>query len=178
MVSTKTRVRPSIISPLPWLPVLLVISLLSPTGTVRAAGGGQIVGCTFAALQAALRAGGNWFYAAHQCPNPILFTGTITMGRNTTLIAQGQDITRSGGGKRRLFHVTGGVLALTGITIGDGHAKASDGDGGAIVIYPHAGLTLDHCVITAQAPARTPNRPAARAISAATEAQSSITAAA
>jgi hypothetical protein len=126
----------------------LVISLLSPTGTVCAAGGGQIVGCTFAALQTTLRAGGNWFYAAHQCPNPILFTGTITMGRNTTLIAQGQDITLSGGGKRRLFHVTGGVLALTGITIGDGHAKASDGDGGAIVIDPHAGLTLDHCTLS------------------------------
>jgi hypothetical protein len=47
---------------------------------------------------------------------------TIGTGANVTLDANGHTVTLSGGGKNRLFQVTGGTLTIKGLTLTPGAA--------------------------------------------------------
>jgi predicted outer membrane repeat protein len=92
----------------------------------------QVANCSFFSLQNDLQYGGSYYYTPGQCPNPIPFTGTITIGQNASLTAQGNDVTLDGGGSVRLFSVSGGVsFGLTGLTLSGGSVQNQD-TGGAI----------------------------------------------
>jgi predicted outer membrane repeat protein len=107
------------------------------------ASGTQIAGCSFAALQTDLQAGGDWFYAVGQCPSPIMFDSTITISANASLTAQGNDVTLDGGhsstvnGVRLISTNPGTTLGLSGLTLSHGN---SSNYGGAI--YNQGTLTV------------------------------------
>ncbi len=105
-------------------------------GPAFASTGTQVADCTFATLQADLQAGGDYYYAAGQCPNPIIFTGTIELtGAAAALTAQGDDVTLDGGNDPatgaagvQLFSLNDvASLDLTGLRLSNGSAAVSGG---------------------------------------------------
>jgi hypothetical protein len=88
--------------------------------------------CTFTTLQTDLQGGGDWYYEANQCPDPIAFTSPIQISSNASLTANGSDVTLDGGGTVQLFSVNSGVtFGLTSLTVANGYI-AYPGNGGGI----------------------------------------------
>jgi hypothetical protein len=107
----------------------------------------QVADCSFATLQSDLQAGGAYYYTPGQCPNPIVFTGTITISQDASLTAQGNDIELQSqcpecGGEWRvqLFAVTGS-FDLSGLTLSWGSDYYNPNEGGG-AIYNAGTMTI------------------------------------
>ena len=99
--------------------------------------GTQIADCSFSTLKADLEGGGDYYYAPGQCPNPIVFTDTITLTSSASLTEYGDDVTLDGGGQVQLFSVNSWTasLDLTGLTLSSGSAPGGTWGGGAITNF-------------------------------------------
>ncbi len=110
----------------------------------------QVADCSFATLQNDLQYGGNYYYAPGQCPNPVVFTGTITVSLNASLTAQGDDVDLQSvnpgtpGSSVRLFEVDSGSLHLSGLTLSGGsdYNEGINAIGGG-AIYNSYGSTVN-----------------------------------
>jgi len=120
---------------------------LAGIGTARPvhAASQKVADCSFATLKADLQAGGDSYYVKGQCSSPITANSTITISSNTSLTAQGNDITIYGGGYQsqvQLISVNSGVsFGLTGLTLSGGSAGYVGG--GAIHNAGTLSLTKD-----------------------------------
>ena len=134
------------------LTVLLVAAAWSPR-PVRAdavVGTSTAGGCTEAALDAALAAGGNITFNCGASP----VTTTVTSEKSTTSIDGGGVITISGGGTTRVMMVNDGTaLALVNLTISAGFCGSAAG-GSAIGTFS-ASTTPGAALVSA--PGRRPN---------------------
>ena len=86
---------------------------------------GTLSACNEASLRAAIGVGGTVTMA---CDGTIFLTSPLVLSNGVRMDAAGHNVTLSGGGSNRLFHVTTGVvLELLGLTLVDGSAQGTNG---------------------------------------------------
>ena len=86
--------------------------------------------CSPAAFDAAVTAGGTVRFGL-DCPSLVVArTTVIPVGKTLDIEGNGHAVTLSGGGVRRLFKVTGGLLTVRGVTIELGAAVGTVGTNG------------------------------------------------
>src|SRR4051812_30078864 len=107
----------------------LSLVLASVAGGAQASGPTVLTTCDAAALAAAVTQGGTIQFAV-DCPNLVL-AGTLTVPatRTVDLQANGHAVTLNGN-QHRLFSVTGGKLAITGLTLTNGQVVGANGANG------------------------------------------------
>src|ERR1700757_2565435 len=88
--------------------------------------------CAFTALKNAVAAGGTIDYGVSCSSSPVSFAATIQVpsGRTADIEANGNTVTFDGGGKVRLFQVTGGHLTIGGISLNNAAASTAAGTAG------------------------------------------------
>jgi hypothetical protein len=87
-------------------------------------GGGTVADCTEASLRLAMANGGPVRFA---CDGTITLSNTLDIALDTSLDANGHQVTLSGGQVVRLFQVNPGVrLTLRGLTLADGLARGTN----------------------------------------------------
>lgn len=119
---------------LQWGAVLL---LLAYPILLRAEG--SVTNCTEAALRAALAGGGEVTFD-DDCE--ITLSAPLVISEDTSIDADGVDVTIKGNGSTRLFLVTSGAsLNLTGLTLQGGRST----NGGALYIESAATVTISEC---------------------------------
>jgi hypothetical protein len=128
----------------PWRPGLLAAPLAVAAAALWApvalAGSGGpavarvITSCSFTALKNAVAAGGTVDYGVNCGSPPVSFTATITVpgGRTVKIEATGHTVAFDGGGKLRLFEVTGGHLTIGGISLDNAGVSTANGKAGSL----------------------------------------------
>ncbi len=75
----------------------------------------------------------------------ITLTSEISFSKNLTIIGPGAtQLTLSGGGSNRVFNLTGGTIAVSGLTIANGFSNGSDG--GGVYVTGTLAITFTNCV--------------------------------
>ena len=118
------------------MPSALVAALSWGPAALAATGGPTVAkvltSCGFTALKTAVAAGGTIDYGVN-CTSPaVSFTATIKVpaGLTADVEANGHSVTFDGGGKVRLFQVTGGKLTIGGISLNNAAVSTASGTNG------------------------------------------------
>jgi hypothetical protein len=118
-----------------------LLALMFAGGLVRLQAQDSIE-CTEDDLRAKAESGGDYVFD-DDCSITIA-NGPIIISADTTIDAQGNNVTLSGNGLNNLFVVTSGTLILTGITLQDGQST----NGGAIYIEEGGIVELTDCIFS------------------------------
>jgi len=147
--------RPPAVTPPPACPSRLAPRDVSTPTTV--VGAGTPAGCTAAALQAALTAGGTVVFDCGAAPVTIPVASTLRVTKETTLDGGGR-VTLSGGGAARILLLDSGYdvatprLTVQRLAFVDGRSARVAGDdtasGGAAIYRDGGSLTVIDCTFT------------------------------
>jgi len=109
----------------------LVLAAVFVSGSAATTAGTNLASCTFAALKAAVAAGGTITYE-QDCPD-VKFGSTLKIGSGAVVDIEsgGHNVGFDGQDARRLFRVTGAQLTIGGNNMFSGRVEGANGNDGA-----------------------------------------------